>query len=65
MVLKGHLSFELAIGYESSGRNMGKQAGDYGDSDKMAASGMKPVVLLGLYFESRAKRLTGRLNVDC
>lgn len=42
---------------------MGKQAGDYGDSDKMAASGMKPVVLLGLYFESRAKRLTGRLNV--
>lgn len=55
----------LGIAYEGSGRNMGKQAGDYGDSDKTAASEMKPAALLGLYFESRAKRLTGRLNVDC
>lgn len=37
----------LGIAYEGSGRNMGKQAGDYGDSDKTAASEMKPAALLG------------------
>lgn len=44
---------------------MGKQARDYGDSDKTVASEMKPVVMLWLYFESRANRLTDRLNVNC
>lgn len=44
---------------------MGKQVGDYGDSDKMGASEMKPVVMFWLYFESRLNRLTDRLNVDC
>lgn len=55
----------LGIGYERSGRNMGKQARDYGDLDKTVASEMKPVVMLWLYFESRANRLTDRLNVNC
>ena len=44
---------------------MGKQVGDYGDSNKMGASAMKPVVMFWLYFESRLNRLTDRLNVDC
>lgn len=44
---------------------MGKQAGDFGDSDEVVVSEMKTMVMLWIYFESRANRLTDRLNVDC
>lgn len=44
---------------------MEKQAEDYDDSDKVVVSAMKTIIMLWIYFESRANKLTDRLHVDC